>query len=279
MRVTFLALGLLAAVAGADPATAELVAEAESVPPGAKIRVGVRFVLEPHWHVYWRNPGDSGQPPSIRWKLPEGVTASEIEWPVPDRIPTPPYMTFGYEKEVLLSAELSVPAGYAAPTLPIAADVEWLVCNPEMCVPGEAKLSVEIAVRPGEAPKRPMMVGLPMPAGLVSARYEGESILVQAPEAPFFFFPADPGVIEAAAEQPSSGRGILLTPAKGRKEPVKVLRGVLTFVSSPAWNVEVFVMPAPVPGSRLIWIVPVAMVLVVLFFARRMFADRKERAA
>lgn len=271
-----LLLALLAAVARADPATAELVADAESVAPGGTIRVGVRFVLEPHWHVYWKNPGDSGQPPSIRWTLPQGVTASEIDWPVPAPIPTPPFMTFGYEGEVTLSCMISVPAAYEAATLPVAADVEWLVCDPSGCLPGEAKFSMEIAVRPGEAPKRPIAPGLPMPAGLVSARYEGERILVQAEEPPWFFFPAEPGVIEASAEQPRVNRGILLTPVKTRTEPVRTLRGVLTFVTGPAWDVEIPVKPAPVSGSRLTRFMPLALAVVVLFVAYRMVANRKK---
>jgi len=107
---------LLAGVARAD-LVADLVTEGESVAPGGTIRVGVRFQLDPHWHVYWKYEGDSGQPPTIRWKLPEGVTASEIAWPAPERIPTPPFMTFGYEGEVTLSAEISVPSDYAGSTL------------------------------------------------------------------------------------------------------------------------------------------------------------------
>jgi len=270
---------LLAAIAGLARADAQasLVADADSVEAGGEIRVGVKFVLDPHWHVYWKNPGDSGQPPSIRWTLPPGITASAIDWPVPVRIPAPPLVTFGYEGEVTLACVISVPASYAAPTLPVTADVAWLACDRSKCVPGEAKFSMEIAVRPGEPPRRPMKVGLPVPSGLVSARYEGERILVQASEEPFFFFPAEANVIEAAAEQPIAGRGILLSPAKSRNEPVRVLRGVLTFVTSPPWDVEVPVKPAPVSGSRLTWIVPVALALVVLFFARRMVANRKER--
>ena len=85
-------------------------------------------------------------------------------------------------------------------------------------------------------------------------------------------------VIEASAEQPSMGRGILLTPAKSRIEPVKVLRGVLTFVASPGWDVEVPVKPPPEAGSGLIWIVPVSMA-VVLFVAYRMLTKRKRRDA
>lgn len=279
---TLVLLALLTAVAHAEPATVELVADADSVAPGGTIRVGVRFLLEPHWHVYWRNPGDSGLTPSIRWRLPEGVKASEIAWPTPVRIPTPPFMTFGYEGEVTLSCEISVPANYAASTLPVAADVEWLVCNPQTCEPGDAKLSLEIPVRPGEAPRRPIATNLPVPAGTLSARYSGDKILllVAAPGAPSFFFPMESGVIEPSAEQHGAEqggmKGLLLTPAKGRDDPVETLRGVLAFENGPGWEVEVPVEPGEGSGNRLKWVAPVAAVLIA-FVAYRMFAKRKER--
>jgi thiol:disulfide interchange protein DsbD len=248
------------------------------------VRVGVRFLLEPHWHVYWKNPGDSGMTPSIRWRLPEGVKASEIAWPVPVRIPTPPFMTFGYEGEVTLSSEISVPAAYAASTLPVAADVEWLVCNPETCEPGDAKLSIEIPVRPGDAPRRPIAMGLPVPAGAVSARSRGDRVLLlaAAPGTPSFFFPAEPGVIEPSAEQHGAeqgGRkGLLLEPAKNRESPVRVLRGVLAFEDGTGWDVEVPVEPGEGSGSRLKWVAAAAAV-VVAFVAHRMSAKRRERTS
>src|SRR5215469_1213783 len=36
------------------------------------ILLGVHFTLEKGWHIYWINPGDSGQPPSFKWILPPG---------------------------------------------------------------------------------------------------------------------------------------------------------------------------------------------------------------
>lgn len=283
MRALLL-LPLLAAAANAQ-ATASLVADRESVAPGGTIRVGVRFRLEPEWHVYWRNPGDSGQAPSIRWRLPDGVTASAIAWPAPERIPTPPFMTFGYEEEVVLSSEISVPQGYAAPTLPVAADVEWLACDANGCIPGEARLSMEIPVRPGDAPREAIAKGLPVAAGEVSARYRGGRIvlLAAAPGAPSYFFPGEGGMVEPAETQhevaQGERKGLLLTPAKTAKGPVKVLKGVLAFEGGPAWEVEV---PVEAEGGasegNLSWLIAAAAVGLA-YVAHRMLRSRRERIA
>ena len=38
----------------------ELVSDNQSVAPGKPFWVALRMKMDPHWHVYWRNPGDSG---------------------------------------------------------------------------------------------------------------------------------------------------------------------------------------------------------------------------
>src|SRR5689334_14614311 len=51
---------------------------------------GLYFKLESGWHVYWKNPGDAGEPPRIKWTLPEGITAGAIQYPIPKRLPLGP---------------------------------------------------------------------------------------------------------------------------------------------------------------------------------------------
>ena len=51
-------------------AEAELVAARDAIEPGQPLLVALRLKAKPGWHTYWRNPGDSGQPTSIEWKLP-----------------------------------------------------------------------------------------------------------------------------------------------------------------------------------------------------------------
>ena len=47
---------------------------------GKEFIVGLKFKLTPGWHIYWKNPGDSGLPPEINWNLPEGIEFKEILW-------------------------------------------------------------------------------------------------------------------------------------------------------------------------------------------------------
>ncbi len=64
----------------------ELISEQATAPPGQPLWVGLLFRLEQGWHIYWQNPGDSGEPPKIRWELPAGFVAGSIRWPQPIRL-------------------------------------------------------------------------------------------------------------------------------------------------------------------------------------------------
>jgi len=64
---------------------AELVSEVTSIAPGQSFWIALRQQIRPGWHTYWRNPGDSGAPTSLKWDLPEGFSASSIHWPYPER--------------------------------------------------------------------------------------------------------------------------------------------------------------------------------------------------
>src|SRR5689334_17387874 len=113
-----LACFLLSSFANTEPVkvphgTVELISEARSMQPGSPFTVGLHFKLEPGWHIYWKNPGDSGQPPRIQWDLPGGITAGSIEWPTPKKLPVGPLLDYGYEDDVLLPITLQVPAGLA----------------------------------------------------------------------------------------------------------------------------------------------------------------------
>jgi len=77
-------LGILPLNAPAAPVRtehveAELVAERSAVTPGESLTVALRLRMIPHWHTYWRNPGDSGQKTEIAWTLPQGFKAGEIQ--------------------------------------------------------------------------------------------------------------------------------------------------------------------------------------------------------
>ena len=125
---------------------AELVAGAEAVRPGGTIRIGIHKQIIPLWHTYWLNPGDSGLATTAEWALPNGAAASGILWPAPERIAVGPLMNCGYEGEVTLLTDITVPAETpAGGSFPIRATVDWLVCE-EICIPEQVELGLDLPV-------------------------------------------------------------------------------------------------------------------------------------
>lgn len=122
-----------------------LVPEPELVTSDRLNDAGLYFKLEPGWHVYWKNAGDSGEPPHIKWTLPAGVTATDLEFPAPKRLPLGPLMDFGYEDEVLFPFRFHVASDAKSGTATLQAKVDWLVCR-EVCIPGKAELELSRTV-------------------------------------------------------------------------------------------------------------------------------------
>ncbi|HET9206299.1 MAG TPA: protein-disulfide reductase DsbD domain-containing protein, partial [Burkholderiaceae bacterium] len=101
-----------------DEVQAQLVAHApEGVAAGKPLWLGLLLRHAPQWHTYWKNPGDSGLPTTLAWKLPTGVSAGAIEWPTPQRLPIGPLMNYGYEGTVLLPVPLTVTSAFKPPAL------------------------------------------------------------------------------------------------------------------------------------------------------------------
>ncbi len=114
----------------------QILSSEQSLRPGATQDFALRFQPDPHWHVYWKNPGDSGEPPRLEWKKPAGWTVSEFTWPLPERIQVGPFYNIGYEGEVLLPFQVSVPADIKGERTELEVLVKWLVCKEE-CIPGQ----------------------------------------------------------------------------------------------------------------------------------------------
>ena len=257
-------VGLFAAIlmvavqpAHAQHARVELLARQAAIMPGSDLQLGVHFILEPGWHIYWINPGDSGQPPSFQWQLPPGFTAGEIEWPHPERLQaTPELADYGYHGEVLLLAMVHVPSALAAgSTVSIVAAAKWLVCR-EVCIPEHAQLRLELPVaqnakdNPRSAPlfaKTKKLVPQPLPRNWnasVKSRKDEFVLSVNAGKAvtKAEFFPLEPNQIDNAVSQKvlasPQGLTIMLKKSDLLTKPLQVLRGVLAIPGGPAYRIE-----------------------------------------
>ncbi|EWH12076.1 thiol:disulfide interchange protein [Catenovulum agarivorans DS-2] len=121
----------------------QLVSEYTQLNPTQTNWIGILLKPEPHWHTYWRNPGDSGEAPSMQWQLPSGLSVGEIIWPIPQQINVAHLVNYGYEGQNLLMLPLTFTSSaqyQLGQQIEIKVDLSWLVCQ-EDCVPGWATLT------------------------------------------------------------------------------------------------------------------------------------------
>ena len=243
-----IAVSASAAPVRTEHVEAELVPGATALQPGTPFTVALRLKMDPGWHTYWRNPGDSGLPPTLAWNLPPGLTAGAIEWPPPRALPVGPLVNYGYEGEVLLPVEIAVaPAFASAAPVPLRARAEWLVCR-EICIPEGADLALSVPVAPSATPdprwgeaiaRTRASLPLPLEGWNVVATGHGQQIeLALAPLAAegdpgdLHLFPFAEGKIEASRPQTLVRDGtrlkLILPVASQRVGDFARLAGVLT---------------------------------------------------
>ena len=151
--VALAGVGGLAAPQETAYSTVELLAEAASLPAaGGSVTLALDLRPKPGWHAYWRNPGDAGKAPSMRWRLPEGFAAGALRFPAPKLIPFGEFVTYGFDGAVTVLADLEVPSGLAPGNrVELAGDASWVVCDDELCIPESVSLSLALPVGDGGA--------------------------------------------------------------------------------------------------------------------------------
>jgi thiol:disulfide interchange protein DsbD len=244
-----LSLALAAAPAGAeavavtDHARSTLYAETEGVAPGGEVRLALHQALETGWHVYWKNPGDSGLPLETIWTLPEGVSASEADYPAPHRIPIGPLVNYGHEGEPVFIVTLTAPASASVgDMLDVSLEATWLICA-EICVPetGVFALSLPVVASPQpDAAAAPVFAAAatqrPQPLDAAFKIADGAlAIEVSIPDASgAYFFPEADDLLAPAADQKVETRGgivRLIAPALKADKPAP-LKGVLQITAN-----------------------------------------------
>lgn len=145
----------LAAKEGAK-AEVRLVAEATAAVPGSSLELGLTFRMQPHWHIYWRAPGDSGAAPRVELTLPpELEQAGPVRWPRPTRLVLAgDLVNHVYEGEVTLLVPVRVKPDAVPDGKPrkITGKLDWLVCDADACIGEEAAVELSLPVSKTGAP-------------------------------------------------------------------------------------------------------------------------------
>ncbi len=234
---------LAAQPVSAKHARAELLSQTSAAASGQSLTLGVHFILEQGWHIYWINPGDSGQPPAFQWQLPPGFTAGEIEWPRPKKLQSSPTLVdYGYSDDVLLMVSVHVPADKLS-KLDFGVQAKWLICR-EVCIPDHAELKLTLPERQVESNSQTAalfaqakkQVPGPWPKSWIATAVsrKDDFLLTIQPGKPVSraeFYPLDKGQIENSAMQrvKATPHGCIVTLKKSDLllKPISVLRGLL----------------------------------------------------
>jgi DsbC/DsbD-like thiol-disulfide interchange protein len=114
------------------------------------VRAGVEIKLDPGWKTYWRDPGDSGMPPTLDFSDSDNVKAVTVLWPAPQRFPDGAGgNSIGYLDHVVLPLRVT-PVDAAKPSV-LHLKLGYDVCG-NMCVPVEADLKLPLSGDGAEEP-------------------------------------------------------------------------------------------------------------------------------
>jgi len=231
----------------------QLVSEQEAVLAGQTFWAGVDVHLDQGWHVYWKNPGDAGMSPKIKWVLPDGFKAGDIHWPYPVRLDSGPLTNFGYDDHVLLLVPVIVSDDQPSAAVNLRATVSWLTCR-EICIPGKAELNLPVSLIKGLSP----IAFNQFKSSFDQARQDLPQELTAITSNAFLednlwhlnidtalktggsvtFYPFRNDVIEHAQAQQTQingkGYGMLLTKSHLFQGPLQVLEGIA--VNPEGWN-------------------------------------------
>ncbi len=249
--------------------TVRLIAENTSIQENHRFTLGLHFKLEDGWHMYWLNPGDSGEPPRITWDLPAGFTPGPIQWPVPERLGGSSVVDYGYKAEVTLPVPVQAAANVSsADPVTLKAYVKLLVCK-DICVPGKTQVTLSLPVKPQTPNADPAAAKMfsaararlprAAPAGWrLTVRDRKDSFLVSAHVgkriAHAYFYPLEESQIKNASEQlvtpEEGGFRLELTKSDQLTEPITRLRGVLQLAGDRAYLVDAEVISSDKTASR-----------------------------
>lgn len=246
--------GAMAEPVRSGHATVEWLAESEATHAGSEWRTVLQITIDPGWHIYWTNPGESGTPTSISWKLPDGWQSPDFDHPIPIRFKTGNLVGFGHEGTVRFPARFQVPKHFKGQET-LRAVVSWLSCNNNACVPGEAEVTLQ--VRQGDPAQRKHAIGIakafeakakPAPSGtqLLARAIDKEIELaihgtMACDPSASTVFPITPDVVDPAGEIRFQQAG----------DGWKCRVAASPYLSTPMPPLELLLVPAP-PGQPLI---------------------------
>lgn len=236
------------------PVQIRLISERDGIHPGESFRLGLHIQHNKGWHTYWKNPGDVGLAPSIKWKLPEGFEASPFLWASPELHKMGIIDVQAYHGTVTHVIPMKAPAHLQYGTqITLKGRASWLMCS-KQCIPAFEDISITLPVL-----KQPIQVSkwqgqfsrtlgsqpTDVAGWTLSARTRGERIELEVksaqnlpppPAAPWFFCDKNHITTQMPPEYKPNGHTLLIRMNKTEWAPGKIPRLTGHLYSKTGWD-------------------------------------------
>ncbi len=257
---------------------ASLVADVSRVQPGTSMTVGILLRMDPGWHTYWVNPGESGLATTVRWTVPPGVAVSGLLWPLPEKtIEAGEVLTYGYSNETMLLATVEIPATMSPQgVVKLQAGISWLECE-KTCVPGSATVTLTVPIGEKSTPSadapriaryraeipRPLNAGDDVAVSITPAAdtmriivtpSSGVRLALTGADAPDFFPSTENSAVSGRTSTVVTGNGavIRIPLVAAGKDQTAEIRGVLVYRNAGGMRTGVEIVHAPARAASLL---------------------------
>lgn len=127
-----------------DRTEVTLTSNVSAIYPQQKFWLALHIKMQPGWHTYWINPGDSGMVPNLAWTLPNGFVTGTLQFPPPDSLQVGDLVDYGYSDNAWLLVPVTAPSVLRANAVSILAlKARWLVCK-DICIPEAGDFSIAL---------------------------------------------------------------------------------------------------------------------------------------
>lgn len=116
---------------------------------------GVQLRMDQGWKTYWKNPGDSGVPPSFDWSGSTNLKSAEVLYPAPHRFVDGGGTAIGYDDEVIFPVKLTPEREGQPIALNLAFD--YGLCK-DLCIPNQVNLGLELRADAADTPGHALLL-------------------------------------------------------------------------------------------------------------------------
>lgn len=120
-----------------------LIPQFVTLQPGSAFHIAVQIEIPKGWHIGWINPGQSGLPTTLTWRLPAVLHSDLTTWSYPQFAESAGIVSHVYSDEALVVTSMHLDSAAVPGTVKFAAELHWGICR-EICIPQDRQVTLSL---------------------------------------------------------------------------------------------------------------------------------------